>query len=777
MKKYFLLSFLILLLFPAVIRAQTGIGQWRTHLPYGEVIDVAVTPGLIYAATPYTLFTYRLKDDKISIFDKVKGLNDLGISKIDYDKKSGQLLVAYSDANIDLIDNKGNVTNIPDIFNKYMLGIKTINNIFFRDKFAYLSCSFGIVVLDMKKHEIKDTYYIGPNGSALDVLDITANDTALFAATAKGIYFSSLNATNPADYRQWHLETGLPVPMQKYNLITAFGGKIYTNYTSGNWDGDTLYVFDGQAWNYFLPGNHFRHFQLNAEDNALLLVNRYWVEGFDTSGKSVFYVNKADLEGIQPLAARGDVKNDVWIGTKSRGLLQTLNRNEKQTLIKPNGPASVKVFALDARGENVWVVPGGYQSNWHKSYIHDGVFTFHNGQWKTLNQTNTPAFDSITDPVCIKVDPANTQIAYVGTFQGGIMKFQNGKLASIFSQNNSSLQPTMSNPDLVYVSGLDFDSNHNLWVANASAQNLLSVMKNDGSWKSFNLGASLSSIDVGSLMVDKNNNIWIKKRNNGMVIVYNYNGTVDNPSDDQVKVLNSSHGNGNIQGSIVYSFATDNDGEVWVGTDKGINVFYSPGNIFEPGADFDAQQILVPRNDGTGLADILLVTETVTAIAVDGGNRKWVGTKRTGVFLFSPDGLKEIHHFTSENSPLLSNNITGITIDKNGEVFIGTDKGLISYRGTATPGNNTYSNVYAYPNPVRQNYTGLIAIKGLVTGASVKITDSYGNLVYETKTEGGQAVWDGNTFDHVHVSTGVYLVFVTNRDGTKSMVTKILVIH
>lgn len=777
MKKYFSLFFLILLLFPAVILAQTGIGQWRTHLPYGEVIDVAVTPGLIYAATPYTLFTYRLKDDKISIFDKVKGLNDLGISKIDYDKKSGQLLVAYSDANIDLIDNKGNVTNVPDIFNKYMLGIKTINNIFFRDNLAYLSCSFGIVVLDMKKHEIKDTYYIGVNGSTLNVLDITANDTALFAATAKGIYFSNLNATNPADYRQWHLETRLPIPQQTYNLITAFGGKIYTNYTSGNWDGDTLYAFNGHRWNYFLPFNHSHHFQLNTDGDALLLVNRYWVEAYDKSGKRVFYVNKANMADFQPLAARGDVKNDVWIGTMTKGLLGTRDQNNTQELIQPNGPGSVHVFGLDARGEAVWVVPGGYRSDWSKAYIHDGVFSFHNGQWKTLDFSNTIAFDSITDPVCVKVDPANPQIVYVGTFQAGILKFENQKLTKIYSRNNSTLQPWSSNPALVLVSGLDFDANHNLWVANSGAPRLLSVLKNDGTWKSFNLGASLSSIDVGSLMVDKNNNIWIKKRNNGMVIVYNYNGTVDNPSDDEVKVLNSSRGNGNIQGSIVYSFATDNNGEVWVGTDKGINVFYSPGNIFEPGADFDAQQILVPRNDGTGLADILLVTETVTAIAVDGGNRKWVGTKRAGVFLFSPDGLKEIHHFTSENSPLLSNNITGITIDKKGEVFIGTNKGLISYRGIATPGNNTYSNVYVYPNPVRRNYTGLIAIKGLVTGASVKITDSYGNLVYETKTEGGQAVWDGNTFDHVHVSSGVYLVFVTNRDGTESMVTKILVIH
>ena len=777
MKRLFLLTFLNFLFFSPVLQAQTGIGQWRTHLPYGEVIDVAVTPGLIYAATPYTLFTYRLKDDKISIFDKVKGLNDLGINKIDYDKKSGQLLVAYSDANIDLIDNKGNVMNIPDIFNKYMLGIKTINNIFFKANFAYLSCSFGIVVLDMKKHEIKDTYYIGPDGSALNVLDMTASDTALFAATAKGIYYSNLNATNPADYQQWHLETRLPVPQQKYNLITAFDGKIYANYTSGKWDGDTLYVFDGNKWNYYLPSNHSHHFQLNADGDALLLVNRYWVDAYDKSGKQVFYVNKVNNEGIEPLAARGDVKNDVWIGTNNKGLLKSQNQNNNEELIQPNGPGNFHVFALDSRGGEVWVVPGGYHADWSKAYNHDGVFSFHDGQWKTFDNSNTPAFDSISDPVCVKVDPANPQTAYVGTFQDGILKFENQKLTTIYSRNNSSLQPWNKNPDLVLVSGLSFDDNHNLWVANSGATRLLSVLKNDGSWQSFNLGASLSGIDVGSLMVDKNNDIWIKKRNNGMVIVYNYNGTVSNPSDDHVKVLNAARGNGNIHGSAVYSFATDNDGQVWVGTDKGINVFYSPENIFEPGADFDAQQILVPRNDGSGLADILLVTETVTAITVDGGNRKWVGTRRAGVFLFSPDGLKEIHHFTTGNSPLLSNNITGISIDKDGEVFIGTDKGLISYRGIATPGNKKYSNVFAYPNPVRENYTGFIAIKGLVTDASVKITDSYGNLVYETKAEGGQAVWNGYSFNNKHVTTGVYLVFVTNSDGTESMVTKILVIH
>ena len=776
MKKFNYL-FVFFFLLPWLSPAQSTIGGWQSHLPYDEITDVAVTPGLIYAATPYTLFTYRLEDNKMTVFDKVKGLNDLGISKIAYDKKSKQLLVAYTDANMDLIDEKENVVNVPDIFNKDMLGIKTINNVFFKGDYAYLACSFGIVVLDLKKHEIKDTYYIGPDGSKLNVLDMTADDTALFAATEKGIYYSSLNASNPADYQQWHLETRLPVPRQNYNLITTFQGKIYTNFSPGGWDGDTLYVYDGQTWNYFLPGNHSHHFQLNAADDALLLVNRYWVDGFDASGNRVFYVNKAEENGIEPLAARGDVKNVVWVGTRNQGLLRTQDQNNQQELVKIDGPASVKVFDLDAQEENVWVVPGGYQSNWAKSYIHDGVFSYQDGIWKNFNSSNTPAFDSITDPVCVKTDPNDPQTAYVGTFQAGVMKFKEGKLAAVFSKNNSSLQPTSSNPDLVYVSGLDFDSDHNLWVANSSAPRLLSVMKNDGTWKSFNLGAGLSGIDVGSLMVDANNNIWIKKRNNGMVIVYNYNGTVDNSTDDRIKVLNASRGNGNIQGSTVYSFATDLDGQVWVGTDKGINVFYAPENIFEPGADFDAQQILVPRNDGTGLADILLVTETVTAIAVDGGNRKWVGTRRAGVFLFSPDGLKEIHHFTTANSPLLSNNITGIALTENGEVFIGTDKGLISYRGTATPGHAVFTDVYAYPNPVRENYTGLIAIKGLVSNASVKITDSYGNLVYETRAEGGQAVWDGRNFNHVHVTSGVYLVFMTNNDGTESMVTKILIMH
>jgi ligand-binding sensor domain-containing protein len=207
----------------------------------------------------------------------------------------------------------------------------------------------------------------------------------------------------------------------------------------------------------------------------------------------------------------------------------------------------------------------------------------------------------------------------------------------------------------------------------------------------------------------------------------------------------------------------------------GICVFYSPENFFIPGQNFDAQQILVQEGSYT---QYLLENEMVTAIAVDGANQKWIGTDRGGVFLFSPDGTKKIYHFTIDNSPLFSNRITALAINPlTGEVYIGTDKGIISFKSTATEGGDTFSDVYAYPNPVKEGYTGYIAIKGLVQDAEVKITDISGRLIFATKASGGQAIWDGKNFSGKRAKTGVYLVMASNSDGSEKIVTKILIIN
>jgi hypothetical protein len=257
------------------------------------------------------------------------------------------------------------------------------------------------------------------------------------------------------------------------------------------------------------------------------------------------------------------------------------------------------------------------------------------------------------------------------------------------------------------------------------------------------------------------------------LIVFDDNQTIENTADDEVKTLSSATGNGKIFTAEIKCITQDLDREMWFGTDKGIGVIYSPRNIFNDG-NFDMQRILV---EWDGYTQYLLETETVTAISVDAANRKWVGTKNSGVFLLSEDGSEQIHHFTAENSPLISNEIISLAIKDNGEVFIGTSDGLVSYLSDAAAPTVDGSNSYVYPNPVPPNYSGPIAIKNLYQDANVKITDISGNVVYETRALGGQAIWNGYNFDGDRAHSGVYLVFASSEDGSVSLVSKILFIN
>lgn len=754
---------LFVILFISFIASAQKIGEWTAHTPGMNVISVDIVRDNIYAATPYGIFYYNTNDNSINRLSKVNGLSDMGINIMRYAQSKDVLFVGYSNTNIDIIDNNGNITNIPDIYNKYILGNKTINNVFFNDRYAYVCCSFGIVVIDLERNEVKDTYIIGPNGTYLGVNDLTLCNGIFYAATERGVYYAEADNANLANFAQWHRFThDLPHNRNSFSHIECFDNYVVANYSDNTYDNDVLYaITDTLSWSYFLENSQSLISELRVCDDRIIITeNMQDIRVYDTDKTLIF-----TLSGITPQSTVYDkTRNCYWSGTRINSLGK-LNNDGSYVFVIFNGPSSSKVFSMNTSGKDLWVAPGGYTSTWAPTWNGEGLAHYNGLDWSTISRWNTPGLDSIQDITMAQVDPRDNSTIYLATFSKGLVVYSNGRIKNVYSGYNSSLGFNVPWLQLgshyTFISGFGFDSSNNMWLANSGADKQLSVWRTDGTWQSYNIGSG----DIGRMMVDKNDVKWIFKRGGELTVFYN--GTT--------KTVNRGANSGNLPGEGVNCFATDNNGTVWIGTTDGVALFYDSKKIFRNDS-YACSRILIPRNDGTGQADYLLSGQSVLAIAVDGANNIWFGTNN-GVIQTSNDGQTTYHHFTMENSPLFSNTVKDIAIDADGNIYFSTDYGIVSYKGTATEGQEKNDNVIVYPNPVRPEHNGIVGIKGLVTNSLVKITTTNGSFVTHLQAQGGQAVWDCTDINGNKVEPGIYLIFTSDETGKETYATKVLIMR
>lgn len=764
-----LLSLVVLINFP--LFAQIAVGQWRDHLPYNQGVKLADAGDWIFAASQSGLFQYHKTEGDIVRLSKVSGLSDIGFSSIAWSNDNATLIIAYTNTNIDLIQD-GQIINVPDIKDKSILGLKTINDIHVDGDYAYLACGFAIVVLDIVKHEIKDTYYIGTDGSSVNVHDVTTSGNKIFASTENGVYHASLNSANLANFENWTIYTDIPTG--EYSHCTWFNERLYVSWSRPN-ALDSIYWMQNGQWFPFDVLAEQEIKALESTENRLIVTAGGSASEYDANHER--YRLAFNYDGVFGAPSYATIDDDMvmWISDRISGLVRhPLNLSFQ--IISVNGPSASSSTGISIWDGRCYVASGSLTPLWGSGYNSNGLYTYKENEWRNIRPASHEETSTVGDVIRVLVDPFDSKRVYATAWNYGVLEYYDDQFVAWYDTTNSPLEDVADAPGYIKVSGMEIDrSNGTLWVAGAGTTHLLYAKDQSGSWFKYSI-PGIGNITLGDIAIDNSGQKWVVAPRGVGLIVYNDGGTLSNTNDDQSRKLTQSYGNGNLASNTVYSIASDFDGEIWVGTDNGISVFYSPESVFS-GGNFDSQQILVEQD---GYVQYLLENESVTAIAVDGANRKWIGTASAGVFLMSDDGTEEILHFTKDNSPLFSNQITALGIDHlSGEVFIGTDKGMISYKGTATWGVTEIEkeDVYAYPNPVEPGYDGPIAIKGLVRDADVKIADASGRVVYTTTAYGGQAIWDGNNLSGERAQSGVYLVFATNEDGKETIVTKVLFIN
>ena len=745
---HFYIFIVMLLLISVAAPAQDiPIGTWRTHFSYNRVSQLETNgTNLVYAANESGLFILDQEDNSINVLSKLDGLQEQEVSSLHYHGPTSALYIGYQSGNLDIIV-EGEIINIDLITDSQVIGSKTINDILDDGDNVYLLTDFGVLKFNPQTFVVTETVReIGNDGEPLLVHQGSFLNDTLYIATEEGVLatnvVNNINLADPSGWRRFGADDGLI--QSPFQLSLAVNSELIVGSSE---NGLFQYLEEG-SWTKLsqLDGASFVFSEVSNE-RALISTNN----GLFALNDQLNLIEIEDNLVNHALAAIELADGNLFVGDDQNGLIALTDAGSQSVI--PSGPVSNDIFRLRKQSNGVYGFAGTYDESFISGQNREGlVYQFENGQWNNnMSGVNLPEFNDAVDGV-YQNELGRLVVALAGD---GLLVINDDGSSEIIDASTlgSTLISTFGNVTIPSI----FNSQEGLWILNYGASSPLHLWAQDDSWTSYPLVSTTPRKVIG----DQRQLYMINASTGRGLIVFD-------KSTGESRLLTDDPGLGGLANNNVNAIALDRDGLLWIGTNEGISVLTNPLSAFSETVDA-IEPIFENRP--------LLRDEEITAIAVDGGDRKWIGTT-SGLWLFDPEADRQIFNFTIENSPLPANEILDLALDDDtGEIFIATEGGIVSYRDGASRGGSTHSDVKVFPNPVNADFTGTVGISGLVEDAQVRITDASGKLIWRTRAAGGTATWEVRDYNGNRATTGVYFIFSADDDGEETFVGKIAVIN
>ncbi len=778
-RMYKKLVLVCLLFFTTVVFCQNN-QVWQGYFSYNKITDLSETTNKIYASSEMAYFSKNLMTNDLATVNSINGLKADMISAIYRSESKNITFVGNKNGLLLLVKNDGTILQKRGIIDEVPVSplIKKINHFLEDNGKVYVSCDYGISVFDLETLEFGNTYYMGPQGQYVAVQQTAINNGFIYAATkgnpsGSGIRKANLSSPFLDDYNQW-----VDISGNEWNGVISFGTNVYaiTNAVS-------LLKYDGVTPSYIFTYPE-TVLDIRTHDNYFTVTSPNHVFIYNQAAQQILHIQSNQVMGDPVTFVCATIIDDViYIGTNERGILTSnILAPTNFSEIKPDGPELNYIFRVKKSSTTLWALYGRYTRTYNPYNTDtpplDGPFRYPISKFTSQNGWDLIPYSDLFGAKTLSnlaFNPNNENEFYVASYFSGVLKVVNGVPTMLYNETNTGGTDNglQSTGDGVRINGPAYDRDGNLWVTNNYFAKALKVRRASGSWQSYDLSSIIPETNnecYAILAVDKNGTKWIPTSRNGLVA---FNDQLSNKS-----IVIKTESNGNLPDIDVRCVAIDNRNQLWIGTNRGLRIVQTVDQFLSQDEIQTTAIIIEEEIDGEVLAQELFYEQFIMDIAVDGANRKWVSTADAGVFLVSSNGQETIYHFTKENSPLPSNNVNDIEIDGiSGEVYFATDKGLVSFKGTATKPNDDLSNVYVYPNPVRPDFNGTVKISGLTDKANIKIADIEGNLVYETTSSGGTIEWDTSAFGKYRVASGVYMIFIAAQDGIDTTVKKVMIIR